>query len=425
MALFDRERLRDLLVAMINTPSPTGSEGALAELLVSELRRSGLDSHLQAIDTEQANAVGRLRSARVDGAELLLYAPIDTHLTGDPAFDVPWAGEEVGPTRANRARVNGSEVAGLGAENPKAYAACIVTAADLIARANVDLRGDLVVGLGAGGMPTNSRGGGQRANVGHGSGVAFMLQHGVRADYAVIAKPLWAVSWEEVGLAWFRIRVKGALGYAGLRHLAPYRNPIADAAKVILDLEEWFPHYAAEETTGLVAPQAVVGAIAGGFTYKPTFVPAACDIFVDMRVSPRRDPMYVRRVLLAKLREIERSHPGMALECEMILAIPGSATSEASWIVRSAVRAWEAIEGNPHRPVTGTSGATDVAILRMWGIPTARLGMPLRQLDAGHWAGEDSLPMNVVHLDDCAKLVEALVRIACDTCSRSLEETQA
>lgn len=424
MKLFDRNQFRNLLVAMVDTPSPTGSEAALAALLVSELQKWGLDSFLQVIDDEQANAVGRLHSHEGDGADLLLYAPIDTHLTGDPSFDVPWAGERVDPIRANRARVSGLEVSGLGAENPKAYAACVVTAAGVMARADLGLRGDLVVGLGAGGMPTNGRGAGQRANVGHGSGVGFMLQQGVRADYAVIAKPLWAVSWEEVGVAWFRIRVKGSFGYAGLRHVIPYHNPISDAARVILELEEWFPQYTAEETSGLVAPQAVVGAIEGGFTYKPTFVPAACDIFVDMRVSPRRDPMHVRRALLAKLSEIRGAHPGMELECEMILAMPGSVTPETSWIVQSAVRAWEAIEGRPHQSFPGTSGATDVAVLRMWGIPTARLGMPLGDVDRQHWAGEDPLPMNVVHLDDCAKLVEALVRIAVDTCGRRLEDTQ-
>lgn len=427
MEHLDRDELRDLIVDMVNVPSPTGNEAPLANMLVERLQqRYGVRSYVQPIDNEQANAVGRLRSPVGDGPDLLLYAPIDTHLSGDPAEDTPWSGERVEPILSPSAYVQGYEIAGLGAENPKAYAACVVTAAGLLARAGIALRGDVIVGLGAGGMPTNKRPSNVRWNVGQGSGVGFMLQQGVRADYAVIAKPVWAISWEEVGVCWFRVRVGGLFGYAGLRHQMPYKNPIILASKVALELEDWLPRYAASQTSGLVAPQGVIGAIEGGFTYKPTFVPAACHLYLDIRVSPRTDPMDVKRALEAELREIQGRLPDVETKCEMLLSIPGSHTPPENWIVRSLIRSWEAIEGRPHEPAAMSSGATDVAILRMWGIPTARLGVPYRPgAGAGHWAGDDPLPMNVVHVDDCCKLVEALVRTAIDTCGRSVTETRA
>ncbi|HZP43794.1 MAG TPA: hypothetical protein VFD84_20100 [Candidatus Binatia bacterium] len=68
----------------------------------------------------------------------------------------------------------------------------------------------------------------------HGAGCDFMLQQGVAPDFAIAAKPVYAVSWEEAGLCWFRVTVKGNFGYSGTRHVVPYGNAIANAAKVIL-----------------------------------------------------------------------------------------------------------------------------------------------------------------------------------------------
>ena len=41
-------------------------------------------------------------------------------------------------------------------------------------------------------------------------------------------------------MCWFKVVVKGTLGYAGMPHNLPrFRSSIVPAAKVILELEEW------------------------------------------------------------------------------------------------------------------------------------------------------------------------------------------
>src|SRR5207244_1823928 len=129
-------------------------------------------------------------------------------------------------------------------------------------------------------------------------------------------------------------------------------------------------------TSGLVAPQGHIGAIEAGWTYKPAFAPAACNLYLDLRISPRMDPMEARRQLAEALAGIQADNPGLELDWEMILSIPAGHTDPRNWIVQSLMRAWEDREGRPHVPRLGTSGATDGAILRGRGIPTARLGMP-------------------------------------------------
>ena len=322
-AAVEADELAELDLALTSIPSPTGEERQVAEFLVQHMRTAGLDATYQAIDDAQGNAIGRLRGSGA-GPDLLLYAPTDTAFSGDVDEELPWLGASVRADLAPQGFRDGEYVVGLGAENPKAYVTCVVAAALAVRRAGVPLNGSLLVGLGAGGMPTNRRPGHRRANAGQGNGCSFMLEQGVRGDFAILAKPGYAVAWEEVGLSWFRVRVHGRLGYTGIRHIVPYKNPIVDAATVIAGLEEWFPRYTSRHTDGLVAPQGSIGAIQGGWPHKPAFVPAATDLYVDIRVSPRSDPLEVKRELGEALAEIQAAHPGLEVDHEMILSIPGS-----------------------------------------------------------------------------------------------------
>jgi acetylornithine deacetylase/succinyl-diaminopimelate desuccinylase-like protein len=267
-------------------------------------------------------------------------------------------------------------------------------------------------------MPTNRRPGLARWNAGQGSGCSFMLEQGVRGDFAVIAKPGWAVAWEEVGLCWFRVAVRGGLNYTGIRHLVPYRNPIVEVAKVIAGLEEWFPEYSARNASGLVAPQGSIGAIEGGWPHKPAFVPSVCHLYVDLRISPRTDPLEAKRQFAEALARIRAEHPGLEVDFEMVLSIPGGHTDSQSWIVQSLMRAWECVEGKPHVPPRNTSGATDAAILRGRGIPTARLGLPR----ATPLPGYPGFSMGVANVESMRRLTRCLVYSIVDTCTRSRAE---
>lgn len=418
LAQIDRGALLDLVAGMVAIPSLTGQERPLAEFLAQRLRQSGLDGACQEIDAEQANAIGRRRGSG-GGADLLLYAPIDTHLSGDPADDLPWAGPALRPDMQPLPHVKDGLVIGLCAENPKGFASCVIAAAEAVVRAGVPLRGDLLVGLGAGGMPSNAPAGSGRNDIGQGKGCTFMLEQGFRGDFAVIAKSGWSVAWEEVGLCWFRIRVHGDLGYTGVRRRLKNRNPIVLMTRLIEGLEAWFPEYTRANTSGLCAPDGSIGAIEGGWTHKPAFIPAACDIYVDLRLNPRTDPMAARAQLLAALDRIKAAEPHLQLDCEMLLAIPGASTAQDSWIVQSGIRAWEAVSGKAHVPITGTSGATDANILRGHGIPTARIGLPPPNRPLPY-AG--SFSMGVVELDGMVELTRCLVRMVIDTCTRPRAE---
>ena len=420
LAEVSRDRLQEIVVEMTSIASPTGQERALAERLVARGRQAGLEGTCQMLDGAQANALLR-HPGRGDGADLLLYAPIDTHTTGMEADDVPWVGARLREDMVPRATVHGDYVVGLGANNPKGHAACVLAAVEAACRAGAPVRGAVLAGFGSGGMPISPRPGAARREAGHGSGCAFMLEHGFRGDFAVIAKTGWAVAWEEVGLAWLRVRVHGALNYAGIRHFVRYENPIVRAATIIGELERWFPEYTKANTSGLVAPQGSIGAIEGGWTHKPTFVPAACDLYIDLRLSPRTsvpDAQSQFEDAIADLRAAASGDPAHVGDAGRRARHPHRPGQLDRPVVHARLGG---LEGRPHAPRANQSGATDANILRAHGIPTARVGMA-RVPDDAPMPDDFSKGMNVVSLREMERLTRCLVYVIVDTCLRSRRE---
>ena len=418
------DRLRELVVGLVDVPSPTGDEAALAGHIADTLAAAGCRARAQPLDDRQANAWARLEGDGT-GPDLMLYAPIDTLTVGEEREDLPWIGPELREDMRPRATVVDDDlVTGLGASNPKGHAACVMMAAEAIARAGVPLTGDLVAAFGAGGMPTNARPVGVRRNTGQGVGCSFLLEQGVWTDYAVIAKPGWTVSWEEVGLVWFEVTVRGTHTYVGSRHRLPYDNAIAGAGEVARHLEEWFVGYAERHTRGTVAPQGVVSSVRGGWPRMAAVTPAACTLMVDLRIGPDTSPMAAKREFTAALRALAEARPGLDVTAELVLAIPGTRTERDSWIFRSAAAGWAAFEGREHEAVPGNSGATDANILRGRGIPTVRVGMPKVAREQAPFPIDFARGMNTVSVTAMASLTRHLIRTAVDTVTRSRTELE-
>ncbi len=414
----DRGHLRELAVAVTDIASPTGEEAELAAMLVERLAATGARATLQPLDATSANAVGRLPGTG-DGADLLLFAPIDTLTTGNDAEDIPAVARTLPPYLRARAMVSGDLVSGLGASNPKGHAACVLAAVEALAAAAVPLRGDVLAGFGAGGMPTNARPGQNRRNVGHGVGCSFLLEQGGYADFAIIAKPGWTVSVEEVGLAWFEVRVNGTHTYVGSRHRIPYRNAIADAAGVVVELEHFFAEYTARHTAGTWAPQGIVASIEGGLPRMAAVTPATVVLRVDLRLAPGMSVMAARREFADAMRALPGVLPGVDVDWDLVVAVPGSASPRDCFVAGAARAAWEQAEGRPHAEIDGMSGATDANILRNRGIPTVRVGMP-KVPDLGFSEG-----MNTVDVREMERLTRLLIRVAIDVCTRPLDEVLA
>ncbi|GEL19850.1 aspartate/glutamate racemase family protein [Pseudonocardia asaccharolytica] len=368
-ARLDPDRMRELLVRLVNIPSPTGGERAAAEFLADHLcERVGLAAAYQPVSGLTGNAHGVHRGDG-DGANLLLYAPLDTHI--EPDRDRRWVGRELRPDMVAEAHIDGDLVIGLGASNPKCMIAGLVEVAHATVEAGVPLRGDLALGFAGGGMPVITP---HRDHYGCGTGVHHLLNRGLYPDMAVIMKPWFEVFPEEPGMAWFTVTVRGTYGYAGT---PGFRSSIVPAATVIQAIEAWLPRYAEANTSGWVRPDGWISAVRAGDPGTPAFPSAATEIYLDCRINPRTTPGEVRHQFARLIAAIRARHPEIELDWEMYGSMPGGATDPRHWIVQSCRRGWEQVAGRPYVPGQLLGGQTDGTVLRQARRPDRAHRLPV------------------------------------------------
>jgi acetylornithine deacetylase/succinyl-diaminopimelate desuccinylase-like protein len=414
-ALIDVDRLYALNRDLTAIHSPTGRERAASEFMTRFLAQAGFETWYQPMGETSGNAVGRLRGSG-GGPSLLLYAPIDTHLEGN-ADDLPWAGPRLRADMIPEARNEDGLIVGLGASNPKAMVTTLAEAARVVRAAGVPLKGDLFVAYAGGGMPVDLAAAGNR---GLSDGVSHLITRGVHTDFALVMKPGNAVYHEEPGLCWFEVAVKGTMGYAGMPRGRPgFRSSIVPAARVVLELEEWLPRYTARNTSGQVAPQGWIAAVRSGWPERPSFPSATTEIFIDIRCNPRTPPAEVKAQFEAAIADILGRHPDIELEWRMTASLPGASTDPESWIIRSAIRAWEEVEQKPHPEPPQTSGQTDISMIRNLGIPTARTGWASQPAKTPESYREGLGGMGVSYPPDFVPVCRKLVYSIIDTCTRS------
>lgn len=406
------ESLAATLTRLVDIVSPTGEEAALANHVAAMLRDMGADGRVQTLSGKQANAHGVIAGAGT-GRRLLLYAPLDTVTSDSADEDLPWAGPVLRDDMRARAIRDGDHIIGLGAHNPKGHAACVLEAARVIKALDMSLAGDLHLGFGAGGMPTNARPG-MGGQPGHGIGCAALLKALPPIDGAIIAKSGTSVTWEEVGFLWIDVIVSGSHTYVGSRHLLPYSNAIANAAKLILALESWFEQRAALHATDAVRPQATVSFIESGWERMPAFTPASCRFRIDLRFGPDMSPDAAEAEFRGKFEQLF-GDLGLIARYERVQTIDASRTSPADPVVATTIACWEELHGRPHEPFTVMSGATDANILRQHGVPTARIGLP----KADRPDLDFQLGMNCVSIAAMRDLTRLLVMSAVRYCGET------
>ena len=219
-------------------------------MLVDHVRDTlAVDAKLLSMAGESAAGYARLQGAG-GGANLLLYAPIDTHLEGNDS-DLPWVGQHITSDLMPQAKMIDDWVFGLGSSNPKAMVATLAEVFRCVREANIPLLGDLSLGFADGGMPVTAM-----------RGVHFSI---------VTRNENW-VYHEEPGMAWFKLTVWGSLGDAGVPRGTPgFTSSIVPAARVILALEDWLPTYTERNTSGVVRPDGWISALRSGWPERPAF----------------------------------------------------------------------------------------------------------------------------------------------------------
>ncbi|MBM3941027.1 MAG: hypothetical protein FJ318_09150 [SAR202 cluster bacterium] len=422
-AYLDVKKAIDLDVDLTNIYSPTGFEREVNGYIVDYWKRLGIDAFYQEMDPTQGNAVGRFKGSG-DGPTVLLCCPVDTHWKGNIADDGLQWGDPMRRDNLRPAQVEGQTVIGLGSMNDKGMAVSIMMAVEALQRAGVPFRGTLNAAILAGGAPAISTGDEPRKNISLCAGAFHALTRGITGDYCLYHKPGHGVSWEEPGMLYFRIRVHGDPSYMGneTNPERPYRV-IQDVARILRELDAWYLEYRDKYAAANFPPRISANGVRAGRSDKPNWSPAIAEIFLDMRQGPWMSPMEAKYVFDDAMRGIVGKYPGMRAEWEMYTAMPGGRTDPDNWIIQSAIRGAQTVDGSTSETYETTGGGqTEAGVLRTWGLPTARI------------AGRDPNPelpgdiakgftMSGAYGPNLVKASKTMIHAIVDTLTRSREET--
>jgi len=379
-----REELAQLTKDLVDIPSPTGSEKAIGEFILSWYSRHGIKALRQEISAERVNAVGIL-DGRSNGVSLTINGHMDTSYTGT-AEDGMFC-RILEPDSELKGAVRDGKVFGLGASNMKSGLAAFMVAAKAIKESGISLKGDLILAAVAGEISRTPIGPYQsEAYRGEGTGTIHLLTHGVQSDYAIVAdRSGHSIVWAQNGVAQFKITTFGdphaAWGVTREEKAPEASSAILKMVKVLQAVDNWAAEFERAHVYasphGQIVPKVNIGSIQGGAPFRPNYYPGVCSIYVDVRTPPELRPVQVQRELRAALGKL-----GVEYEIEMYASKMGYEAKGAEPVIKVLEESYQSLFGKKTPAPTGVHASiwTDTNIYNEMGIPACKFG-----LGGGKW----------------------------------------
>jgi len=385
-----KDDLIELCLRLGNTTSHHGKERRLGEAVLQWLNDAGITGELQFITDESVNAVATLAGAGASKS-LIWNAHMDT-------------GPELGPDatenekKLETAWIDGDMLFGKGMINDKAQLCAFMIAMRAIKQNDIKLKGDLTLTAVAFETGDPSVDHQQGINFpGEGFGTKWLVDRGVVADYALVGETSgFGIVQAECGAAWIKVRIRGREVYTPRlergRSIQENPNAYVKAAHAIMAIEEWAVDYenreAMEFAGGKIIPKAqIVEVRSGGKISRPN---PFCDIFVDVRIVPNKNPNAVKQEIAATVKRLN-------LDCEVSLFqySRGFIAQHAEPLIAAVIAAHRYIfDAEPPAPPSAeTSMWRDLNVFNEVGIPSICYGPP-RQREALSGAGNRAMKVS-------------------------------
>ena len=400
----DRDRLVEWAGRAIGTPSFTGSEQAMAELMAETFGELGLRVQWQQVEDGRANVLG-IREGVGGGPSLMLNGHMDTSYSGQES----WLRHV--PGFQPKAFVEDGRLYGLGISNMKGALACYVEALRALDDAGVRLRGDLLVAAVAGEIEKAQWREAEGAEFrGYAAGTRHLVTHGGVADVCILGEPTESkLVVGHFGSLWLRIGVQGHFVHTAFSEGTRDRNSILRMRAVLDAVLEWIPTWEDDPENAYRGVGALVnvGAIEGGFGWRVSRTPHRTDLFLDVRVPPTKKMATARAQVLELVRELGVRFPEYGVDGEVYVTAPGAEIAEDHPLVGALSRAHEEVfAAAPERDVT--RWFSDASVLTRYGIPTINYGTSTGLLDTEK--GEN------LEIEGLAKTAEVYARAAMAVC---------
>jgi len=386
MNIFDYIKLEDIVnftQRLVQTPSESGQEKAVAQVIAREMKRLAFDEvQVDALN----NVIGRLKGDGT-GPSLLLNGHIDHAEPG--AMPEPYSGKIMDGSRFG---VPEPVLYGRGAVDMKGAIACMVYAAAAMKKAGMKLKGDVIVA----GNPFEEESAAQ--------GVLYMLDHdNVKADYAICGEATnLNVYVGHRGNAEVKITVKGRMSHAS----NPGRgvNAVVKGAELITYLLQ---HYRLPKHDLLGDCTVTILDFVTHTTRKAPVVPDCCEIYVDRRFLPGETQEQILQEFRALIKQAQTQISDLDAEPELTKWGIAFYTPPEELIVQKLRVARRKVMGEGGELAAWVFG-TDGAFVADRGIPTVGFG-PGDEYFAH--TPEDHLPIS--HLEIATKVYAQTILEVC------------
>lgn len=409
---------------MIDIWSPMGGEKALADYLARRFRETGLKVIVQEVEPDRPNVIGFLKGT--GGGPSLMYCG---HM------DSAWAGDEegikeLGPGYWPKSFMEGDWIYGLGAYNMKSGLASAIAAVEAIARAEVRLKGDLLLACVVGETCHTQVGRHQGARYrGCGVGADFMVNNGVSADMAVIPEPTAGrVSIASGGYVYFEIRIGGNPGATYARggekiQVKPAVDCLEKMQDIMAAIKQWAPAYrAAHKYMGKEATNVAVVAVEGGHPWRPTKLAPYCRMYLEVDTMPGQRVGDVVDEVESLLERCRSRDPELELELNVIQSPLGAEVSKDERVVQALSRAHSAVHGTAPE-VTFDAWVADTATLIRHGVSSVCYGPAGRSQFGG--SGYYPKEGEHAHANDLYEGSQVYIHLALDVCNKDRAEVMA
>jgi len=314
----DRGRLIEISRKLADTVSITGEEKGVAEYLGEEFERLGMEVKYQEVEEGRPNVIGTLKGS--GGGPTLMFNGHMDH------FDSPQ------PTQ-----VIGDRIYGRGLVNMKCAFPCYIMAVEMLRKAQVDLKGDIIISGVVGEIekaPVSGFAG--KSYRGAGVGARYMMDHGVTADMCVIGEPTGLhLQIGNAGLIWAQVTVEGRA-----------ENFVLKALKVAQAIQDWEADYQQKYRHPFMLPTVQIGAVEGGNPFKPGTRPVT-DLYVIVKTLPKTAPMAIRKELEKVCSQVGKQEQDIRTKVELYLSTDGYEISKDEYVVKAMEGAHQEVFGKP------------------------------------------------------------------------------
>lgn len=297
---------RDLV--RFKSVNPPGDELEIAEYVAGALREAGLIVEVIPHTPTRASVLARLRGS--GDVPALFYTG---HLDVVPVGAEEWLHDPFG------GEVIEGRLWGRGSSDMKGGDAAIITAARVLAAADLSLKGDLILAFTAGEE-------GEQLGA---TELATRLDS-IPVQAVVVAEPSSNdVYVAEKGALWLKITTRGKTAHGSMPHLG--QNAITMMAALLSELDSLAVPY--EEHPLLGGFTRSINTIAGGV--KTNVVPDRCVVTIDQRTVPGQDHAAIARQVEELIADLAQRLPEFHASVEVINdRIPVASSPEESVVQR-------------------------------------------------------------------------------------------